>query len=227
MGCREQRWAVADADQRQLPEPNRVPVLGFRRVRGQRQRLRRLDGEVEDDHVDEEVDDVGRAGTDPSAEWTSWGTRFCGGCQPAICRHGTILTHLALEPPRSVGLPPGHATTTRQIKASAERTLTVGCRRRLKTDPSSTAESSPLSLGVHHRTCCWTNPGSTATWEGGVAEGEDWAEIRRLHRAEGLLVKEIAPGHQRRRHDQPRVGDQVRVVEGHLDPIDSARYSTH
>ena len=33
--------------------------------------------------------------------------------------------------------------------------------------------------------------------------------------------------HQRRRHDQPRVGDQRLVVEGHLDAVDRARYSTH
>jgi hypothetical protein len=33
--------------------------------------------------------------------------------------------------------------------------------------------------------------------------------------------------HQRRRHQQPRVRHQVRVVEDHLDPVDPARYSTH
>ena len=32
---------------------------------------------------------------------------------------------------------------------------------------------------------------------------------------------------QRRDHQQASIGHQVRVVEGHLDPIDRARYSTH
>jgi len=39
-----------------------------------------LDGEVEDDHIDEDVDHVGRAGAEPSAEWTSCWKWFCGGC---------------------------------------------------------------------------------------------------------------------------------------------------
>ena len=38
-----QRRAVAHTDQRQSPQPHRVPLLGLRRVRHQRQRLPRLD----------------------------------------------------------------------------------------------------------------------------------------------------------------------------------------
>ena len=33
--------------------------------------------------------------------------------------------------------------------------------------------------------------------------------------------------YQRRRHDQPGIGDQRLIVEGHLDPIDPARYWVH
>jgi hypothetical protein len=39
-----------------------------------------LDGQVEHDHIDEHVDDVARAGSDPPTCGTSWRTRFCGGC---------------------------------------------------------------------------------------------------------------------------------------------------
>ena len=38
---------------------------------------------------------------------------------------------------------------------------------------------------------------------------------------------ETEPHHQRRRHDQARVRDQRVVVEGHVQPVDRARYSTH
>ena len=38
---------------------------------------------------------------------------------------------------------------------------------------------------------------------------------------------ETEPDHQRGRHDQPRVRDQRLVVEGHLEPVDRVRYSTH
>ena len=33
--------------------------------------------------------------------------------------------------------------------------------------------------------------------------------------------------HQRRRHDQPGVSDKRLIVEGRLDAVDHARYSTH
>ena len=41
-----------------------------RRVVAARSRGNVFDGEIENDNVDEEVDDVGRAGPDPTAEWS-------------------------------------------------------------------------------------------------------------------------------------------------------------
>jgi hypothetical protein len=35
------------------------------------------------------------------------------------------------------------------------------------------------------------------------------------------------PGHQSGHHDQPGVGYQARVVEGHLDAVKTARYWLH
>ena len=35
---------------------------------------------------------------------------------------------------------------------------------------------------------------------------------------------EIEPGHQRRHQQQPGIGHQVRLVEGHANPVDPARY---
>jgi len=51
-----------------------------------------LDGQVEDDHVDEQVDDVGPPDPDRPADWTSWRTRL-GGDRPSRLRcHSAILT---------------------------------------------------------------------------------------------------------------------------------------
>ena len=37
-------------------------------------------------------------------------------------------------------------------------------------------------------------------------------------------VLQPQPDHQRRRHDQPGVSHQARIVEGHLDAVKTARY---
>ena len=56
------------------------------------------------------------------------------------------------------------------------------CPRRLKTDPVSTPNFDPLRLSL----------GLRAERRRELLAVEDWAEIRRLHRAEGLPIKLIA-----------------------------------
>ena len=57
------------------------------------------------------------------------------------------------------------------------------CRRRVKTDPVSPSENLTPFAGA------WLN---SSREDEGVLDVEDWAEIRRLHRAEGMPIKVIA-----------------------------------
>src|SRR3954467_6582055 len=86
------------------------------------------DGEVEDDHVFEDVDDVGRVGADPEADWTSGPTRVCGGCPSGLCRHSAILTHAVFESPAAgSGVRDGrHASRTSTGSGGGEPTSSGG-----------------------------------------------------------------------------------------------------
>ena len=56
---------------------------------------------------------------------------------------------------------------------------------------------------------------------------------RKPPRAEGMRTRELTRGletkalHDRRHEQEPGVGDEVVLVEGHLDPVDPARYWLH
>jgi predicted DNA-binding protein (UPF0251 family) len=64
------------------------------------------------------------------------------------------------------------------VKISVSRS----CRRHLKTDPVSDLKVDPLRSSLAQ-----AEPGRTR-----VLDVENWAEIRRLHRAEGMPITEIA-----------------------------------
>src|SRR3954453_23866123 len=61
------------------------------------------------------------------------------------------------------------------MEAQFDEGVTRSCRRRAETDPLATG---------------WDRPPSVEA--GGVITLEEWAEVRRLHRAEGVPIKEIA-----------------------------------
>ena len=69
-------------------------------------------------------------------------------------------------------------------EARPSRRRCGGCRRRLKTDPVASAGN----LTPSAETLARTEPGGPK----GCCHVEDWAEIRRLHRAEGMPIKVIA-----------------------------------
>jgi hypothetical protein len=70
----------------------------------------------------------------------------------------------------------------------------------------------------------------TGTCHHGVHQGEDLATGQRTTDPSGEVDRaidqafETEPHHQSGHQDQPGIGHQIRLVEGHLDPVDSARY---